>query len=160
MVIATARTAFDLRALRAGQRYRIVRSASGLFRSFEYVIDRDRYLRVTGLDRGEPAAITAEILEYPKRTVTGTISRTIDTAHPSLVAAVEDAGEQIDLALQIAEVFSGQVDFNVDLRPGDHFEALFEKDFRDGQFAGYGPIRAAILVNADRHLQAFRVVTE
>ena len=158
IVIATARTAFDPRALRAGQRYRIVRSANGLFRSFEYVIDRERYLRVTGLDRGDPAAITAEILEYPKRTVTGAIHGTIDWAHPSLVAAVEDGGEQIDLALQIAEVFSGQVDFNVDLRPGDHFEALFEKHFRDGQFAGYGPIRAAILVNADRHLQAFRVV--
>jgi murein DD-endopeptidase MepM/ murein hydrolase activator NlpD len=158
VVIARARTAFDVRALRAGQRYRIVRSASGLFRSFEYIIDRDRYLRVTGLDRGEPGAITAEIREYPKRTVTGTISRSIDSAHPSLVAAVEDAGEQIDLALQIAEVFSGQVDFNLDLRAGDHFEALFEKHVRDGQFAGYGPIRAAILVNADRHLQAFRVV--
>lgn len=29
------------------------------------------------------------------------------------------------------------VDFNSDLQPGDHFEVLFEKDSRDGEFSGY-----------------------
>jgi len=55
-------------------------------------------------------------------------------------------------------VFSGQVDFNSDLQPGDHFEVLFEKDTRDGEFSSYGAILAAALVTGGRHLNAFRFV--
>ena len=31
----------------------------------------------------------------------------------------------------MAEVFSGDIDFNNDLRRGDHFDVLFEKYHRD-----------------------------
>lgn len=157
-VVAAAQTAFNPRTLRAGQPYRIVLTLGGLFRSFEYAIDHDRFLRVAGPETGEPAQLTAEILEYPKLTATAAISGEIDAEHPSLVAAVDHAGERVELALQLAEVFGGQVDFNADLQPADHFEVLFEKDSRDGEFSGYGAILAAALVNGGRQLQAFRFV--
>jgi murein DD-endopeptidase MepM/ murein hydrolase activator NlpD len=157
-VIAAAQTAFNLRTLRAGQPYRIVLTLGGLFRSFEYTIDRDRFLRVAGPETGQPSQLTAEILEYPKLTATAAISGEIDARHPSLVAAVDHAGERVEMALQLAEVFGGQVDFNSDLQPGDHFQVLFEKDSRDGEFSGYGAILAAALVNGGRQLQAFRFV--
>lgn len=158
LVVAAVQTAFNPRALRAGQPYRIVLTLDGLFRSFEYAIDHDRFLRVAGPETGESAELTAEIVEYPKLTTTAAINGEINADHPSLVAAVDHAGERIDLALQLAEVFGGQVDFNSDLQPGDRFEALVEKDFHDGEFSGYGAILAAALVNGGRRLQAFRFV--
>ena len=158
LVVAVAQTVFNPRALRAGQPYRLVISLDGLFRSFEYTIDNDRFLRVAGPEVGEPEALKAEILMYPKRRLTAAISGRIDAEHPSLMAAVDQAGERVDLALRLAEIFSGQLDFNADLQPDDRFEALFEKDFRDGEFAGYGSVLAAAMVNNDRRLQAFRFV--
>jgi hypothetical protein len=53
---------------------------------------------------------------------------------------VTSTGETIQLALAIADVFSGSIDFESDLQPGDNFEAVFEKATREGAFAGYGPI--------------------
>ena len=67
-----------------------------------------------------------------------TVRGTIDAAHPSLIAAMTGAGENIQLAMALADIFSGQIDFDSDLQPGDSFEVLFEKSSRDGQFAGYG----------------------
>lgn len=158
-VIAAAEDAFDLRSLRAGQPYRIVLTLDGLFRSFEYTIDRQRFLRVAGREPGDAAELSAEILEYPIVTTTTIVSGGIDSDRPSLVAAVDAAGEHIGLALLVAEVFGGQVDFNSDLQPGDSFEVLVEKDFNaEREFSGYGGIVAARLVNSGRPLQAFRFV--
>lgn len=158
LVVAAARTAFNPRALRAGQPYKIVISLGGLFRSFEYAIDDDRFLRVAGPEDGEREALKAEILMYPKRRLTAVMNGRIDAGHPSLVAAVARAGERVDLALRLAEIFSGQLDFNADLQPGDRVEVLFEKDSRDGEFTGYGSILAVVIVNSGRRLQAFRFV--
>ena len=52
----------------------------------------------------------------------------------------------IQLAMALADLFGGQIDFNSDLQPGDRFELLFEKSTRDGQFAGYGNILGATFV--------------
>ena len=56
----------------------------------------------------------------------------------------------------LADIFSGEVDFNNDLQPGDRFELLTERAVRDGRLVGYGSITAAVLSNDGRHLQAFR----
>ena len=158
IVVRAATAVFNPRALRAGQPYKIVTSLGGLFRSLEYAIDDDRFLRVAGPGDGEPEALKAEILLYPKRRVTASMNGRIDAGHPSLVAAVDRAGERVDLALRLAEIFSGQLDFNADLQPDDRIEALFEKDFRDDALAGYGAVLAAAIVNNGRRLQAFRFV--
>jgi murein DD-endopeptidase MepM/ murein hydrolase activator NlpD len=67
-----------------------------------------------------------------------------------------NAGEQPDLSIALADIFSGEVDFNTELQPGDEFHLLTEKSVRDGRFVGYGPIVAAELLNDGRRLVAFR----
>ena len=42
---------------------------------------------------------------------------------PSLVAAMDAAGETIDLTLALAEIFGGDIDFNTELQPGDQLRA-------------------------------------
>jgi murein DD-endopeptidase MepM/ murein hydrolase activator NlpD len=158
LVAAAAQSVFNPRAFRAGQPYKLVLSLGGLFRSFEYGIDNDRFLRVAGREDGTLEELQADILMYPKLRLATAMSARIDAGHPSLVAAVAQAHERVDLALRLAEIFSGQLDFNADLQLDDRVEALFEKDFRDGEFSGYGSVLAAAIVKNGRRLQAFRFV--
>jgi murein DD-endopeptidase MepM/ murein hydrolase activator NlpD len=155
-VVDAAQRAFNLRELRAGQPYRIVFTLDGVLRAFEYAIDRDRFLRVTTSATDGSGETVAEIVEYPATTTTAVVTGGITADRPSLIAAVAGAGEQLELALLLADVFGGQVDFNSDLQPGDRFEALVEREFRDGKFVGYGDIVAATLLNDGRRLHAIR----
>lgn len=148
---------FNPRSLRANQQYRITRTLDGLFREFRYQIDADRLLRVVAtrtLNASDTApAFTAEVIELPKTFELTAIAVEIEKGG-SLIGAFEARGENVQLALEMAKIFEGDVDFNSDLQPGDRMELLFERAIRDGQFAGYGEIKAAIMDNDGRHLTA------
>jgi murein DD-endopeptidase MepM/ murein hydrolase activator NlpD len=158
-IVEAAHQAFDLRRLRAHQPYRLEVSAAGAVREFVYRIDADRFLRVAPPpDPPAPAEPTFEaaVLEYRKDVSVAAVRGTIDREHPSLVAAMDAAGEQVTLAIALAEVFGGEIDFNSDLQPGDEFELVFEKRLSDGRFAGYGQVLGAEFRNDGRVLRAFR----
>ena len=74
----------------------------------------------------------------------------------SLFGAVADAGEQDQLALDLADIFAWDVDFNTELQKGDSFRVAVEKLYLDGRFSRYGRIVSAELVRGDRVLQAVR----
>lgn len=156
--VTAARTVFDPRQLRAGRPYRLVRSFDGLLREFEYQIDADRFLRIVNPDRTRPEVLDAQVLPYEKQTEVVALDARIDAERPSLIGAIDGAGETIQLALDLADIFSGQVDFNTDLQPGDSFKVLFEKATRDGQFSNYGAVLGASISVDGRRLQAFRWV--
>jgi murein DD-endopeptidase MepM/ murein hydrolase activator NlpD len=154
-VIARAASVFDLRKVRTAQPYRLEQAGDGLLRRFEYEIDGDRLLRVTRAD----ASFIAEVLPIPKTRSIEVVSGQIDRNAPSLFAAMDAAGEAIDLSLGLADIFSGEIDFNTEVQPGDRFELLVEKQYRDDHiFAGYGPILAAAFDNAGRRYRAVRFV--
>lgn len=159
-VVQAARGAFDPRDLRADHSYRLVRTLDGLLREFEYELDADRFLRIVSPDRRRPDALDVQIIPYEKRTDVTAARGVIDREHPSLVAVIDAAGEHVQLAISLAEIFAGDVDFDNDLQPGDRFELLFEKVYREGAFAGYGHILAAELVNEDRALHAVRFAVD
>lgn len=154
--LVSARAVFDPRHLRADRPYRLVRSLGGDLREFEYQIDMDRFLRILCPDRAEPESLQSAVLPYDKQTAPVALRGLIDAEHPSVVAAIDAAGETIQLAMSLADMFAGQIDFDSDLQPGDSVEVLFEKSTHDGQFAGYGPILGARFVADGRQHQAFR----
>jgi murein DD-endopeptidase MepM/ murein hydrolase activator NlpD len=82
----------------------------------------------------------------------------IDRDHPSLISAVDATGERVQLAISLADLFSGQIDFENDLQPDDSFELLFETTTYEGEFAGYGSILAARFTNEGKEYQAYRWV--
>jgi murein DD-endopeptidase MepM/ murein hydrolase activator NlpD len=153
---------FDLRKVRARQPYVLVKNASdGLFRRFEYEIDGDHLLRVVRKEDAAGSELVADVLRIPKTRRVEVVRGQIDSAHSSLVAALDAAGETIDLTLALADIFGGEIDFSTEVQPGDHFQLSVEKQFReDGQFAGYGPIRAAQFTNAGRLVRAVRFAPE
>lgn len=160
VLVSSIGDAFDLRRIRAGQPYVIDRMLDGRVRRFEYEIDADRRLTATrGSLDGTPRFHTA-IERLPKQTSVVMIEGAIDRETNSLSAALSKVGERIDLALGLADVFSGEIDFNSDLQPGDRFRLLVERHSRDGKLAGYGPILAAEFVNDGRQLRAIRFTPE
>lgn len=155
-LVQAVTSSFDVRRLRAGNIYRIDRLFDGRIRSFEYEIDPTRALRASRRD-GDIGLFTAEVVELPRVTTQVVVEGRIDRDAPSLSEAIEGAGERLDLALAMAEIFSGEIDFNSDLQPGDAFRLVVEKSVgENGQFMAYGPVQAAEFVNAGRALQAMR----
>jgi murein DD-endopeptidase MepM/ murein hydrolase activator NlpD len=146
----------DLRRFRAGQPYRLDRFLDGRLREFEYEIDADTRVVVR---RAESTAesFDVEIAAIPKHIEEVVVEGAITRDRPSLIQALDAAGERIELSLALAAVFSGEMDFNSDLQPGDRFRLLVARATReDGSFGGYGPVLAAEFINGGRRLQAVR----
>ena len=157
-IVSHAAAVFDPRKVRANQPYRLETTHGGAVRGFEYEIDGDRFLRV---GRSPDDEMVARVLPIPKTRRVEVVNGRIDREHTSLVAALDAAGETIDLTLALADIFGGDIDFTTEVQPGDHFQLTVEKQFRDDhQFAGYGPITAAEFTNAGRRVRAVRFTPE
>jgi murein DD-endopeptidase MepM/ murein hydrolase activator NlpD len=73
----------------------------------------------------------------------------------SLFAAADGVGLPDAITSQIADVFSGDVDFHHDLRRGDRFSVVYEMRDVDGHPAGTGKVLAVEFVNKGRAMRAF-----
>jgi murein DD-endopeptidase MepM/ murein hydrolase activator NlpD len=151
---------FDIRSLKAHHPFEIELAFDGLCRQFRYQIDPDSFLRVRGSRAPDSPQLlpqfTAEVVPYRKERALVAIHGHIDSDHNSLVAAVNDAGENVTLAIAIADLFAGDIDFDHDLQPGDEFEVVFETVVREGVRAGYADIVAATFTNEGKAYSAFR----
>jgi murein DD-endopeptidase MepM/ murein hydrolase activator NlpD len=157
-LVDAVRSVFNPKDLRANQVFRVTRTMDGLFREFRYQIDADRLLRVLARPAAAdaPVELSAEVLTLPRELEIAAVEATINADSNSLVGAFDAVGENIQLALGLAEIFGGEVDFNSDLQNGDRVQVLFERAMRHGEFVGYGDIRAAVLETDGRRITAVR----
>jgi len=157
-IVDAVKGVFNPRLLRADQPYQLTRTLDGLFREFRYEIDASKFLRVVrrASARDADAQFAVEVVPYPREVNVVATSAEITRAHNSLSAAFDAAGENLELALTLSDVFGGEVDFNSELQPGDRFEVLYERVTRDGQFVGYGDVSGAILHHSGRAITAIR----
>ena len=149
---------FDPRKLRANQRFTLTRTTDGWLRGFDYEIDLDRRLRVAPATPEAPRELVADIVEYTRQEVTAAVAGRIDKQTPSLFEAMHATGETDDLSIELAAIFSGEVDFNSGIQPGDAFRVAVHKVTRETGTVSYGSVYAAEFVNEGRHLKAFRFV--
>lgn len=144
-IVDAAQPVYDLRHIRAGNSLTVVKTSDGDLRQLKYQIDTDHQLSI----QKKQDQIQASIQTIPSQTkVVGVSGRITD----SLFGAIENAGEQDQLALDLANIFGWDIDFYTDPQPGDVFRVLVEKKFQNGKFAGYGRVLAAEYVNGgDRY---------
>ena len=76
------------------------------------------------------------------------------TIRSSLFAAADGAGLPDGVAMQMAEVFGGDIDFHRDLRKGDRFSVAYEVLYHEGQAVRPGRLLAAEFVNAGKSYRA------
>lgn len=166
-LVEAARPVFNLSRIRAGNTLTLVRDAGGALQALSYQIDANHrlWLRAQPVLAAAPGAgagaqagsaapqWSASIETIPYETRLAAVSGTVQS---SLFQAVEDAGEQDPLALQLANIFGWDLDFYTDPQPGDVFRVLVEKKYLNGKFSQYGQIVAAEYVNAGQKYDAVR----
>lgn len=114
---------------------------------------RTHFTRLTVHRDGDGWRARAEIapLEAQVRVGSGTI-------RSSLFAATDESGIADTIAIQIAEIFSTDIDFHRELRRGDTFSVVYETLTADGEpivwNQGTGRVLAAEFVNGGRVHQA------
>jgi murein DD-endopeptidase MepM/ murein hydrolase activator NlpD len=88
---------------------------------------------------------------YTADTTTGDLTRSVrlgsGTIRTSLFAATDDALLPDSIAGQLAEVFSGDIDFRRDLRAGDRFSVVYETLEADGEVLKFGKLLSAEFQN-------------
>ena len=154
-LVEAMRPVFDPRRLRSGHPYQFVYGPDGRFRRFEYHVDEDQFLQV--INQSGPAPLfEAVLVDYEKELEQVAMRGEIDRENNSLVSAMNAGGGNIQVSIAMAEVFSGEIDFNNDLRPGDSFAVLYERYVRDGVHVTYGDVLAAVFDNDGRELSVVR----
>ncbi|HZT70508.1 MAG TPA: peptidoglycan DD-metalloendopeptidase family protein [Terriglobia bacterium] len=146
-VIECTRPVYNLAKVRSGNQVTFVTSGQGELREIGYEIDPEHQLWI----RSGSDGFDASIEEIPFTTQVAAISGTV---HSSLIEAIEGLGEQDQFAINFANIFAWQIDFNTETQDGDRFEAIVQKRILNGKFAGYGKILAAEYDSAGKRYQA------
>jgi murein DD-endopeptidase MepM/ murein hydrolase activator NlpD len=95
---------------------------------------------------------------FSSRLETAAYSRSTQLAggviRTSLFAATDEAGIPDAVAIQVAEIFSGDIDFHRALRKGDRFSVVYETLEADGEALRTGRVLSTEFVNNGKTLQA------
>ena len=104
-------------------------------------------LTVSKTTEGFQSSIETLPLTASSRLASGTIAS-------SLFAATDESRIPDSVAIQIAEIFSGDIDFHRALRKGDRFSVVYEALEGDGEPLRAGRVLSAEFVNAGKSFQA------
>lgn len=72
----------------------------------------------------------------------------------SLFGATDDANIPDHVAIQIADIFESEIDFNTDLRRDDHFNVIYEGSYDQGELLKTGNVLAVEFVNNGKTYRA------
>ncbi len=78
----------------------------------------------------------------------------------SLFVASQRAGLTDAMTMRLAQIFQWDVDFVLDIRPGDEFYVLYEELYFNDEFVDYGEILAAEFINQGKRYQAMMYQAE
>jgi murein DD-endopeptidase MepM/ murein hydrolase activator NlpD len=137
----------DPKRLFPGTEFRGTCAPSGDLERLEVVFDRRREVHFFAGSAG----ITAESVE---RALESEVVRLVGVVESSLFGAVDEAGGGPELAVRMAEIYQWDIDFLRDLRKGDSFVVVADRQSVDGEFYGWGTVFATRFVNGDRTLDA------
>jgi murein DD-endopeptidase MepM/ murein hydrolase activator NlpD len=143
----------DARALNTlllpGHTIEVKTDINGKLLHLEYDLDNENIL-VAGLtDQGFLVA-TQKLILQKQEIVKSAVIR------DSLFGATDDADIPDQIAIQIADILSSDIDFYQDLRAGDHFNVVYEAYYNAGNLAKTGNVLAVEFVNNGKTYQAIR----
>lgn len=129
-------------------------SSDGRISEVSYTPDR---LREVTVSRDASGAFISSVSE--KQTVA--VTRYADgTIEDSLFASGKRAGVSDGIILAMADAFSYDIDFALEVQPGDRFKVLYEEVLVDGLKLSDGPVLAAEFSNQGKTYRAVRFVAK
>jgi murein DD-endopeptidase MepM/ murein hydrolase activator NlpD len=148
-VVRASKKVYNLKRVRAGQKFDVYPSGSGNVDSLFFYFSRDQFLGV----RKDETHFVASIDTVP---YTVTYHVTEATIQHSVFVALQEQDADTELAGHLAEIFGWTIDFFTDIRGGDSFAVLYEnKSYPDGRNK-MGDVLAARVVSNGREYHAFR----
>ncbi len=133
--------------LRPGQTIQAQTDENGVLQQLIYLPDNNNQFTVSLRNQDYVAQMQA----INSNTVTVIKSGTIQG---SLFAATDAADIPDQVAMQLVEIFSSDIDFHSDLRRGDHFSVVYESNFSNGEVISTGKVLAAEFINAGKTYRA------
>ena len=117
--------------------------------SMQRKLSLNETLTVTRQPEGFSSDVIVKPIERSLHTTEGEIRQ-------SLFLAASRAGLSDAMAMRIADVFRWDIDFVLDIRPGDRFRVTYEKLSMDGAPVGDGDLLAVEFINQGRSYRAVR----
>lgn len=126
--------------LRPGRSIQAQTSQHGELLKLQYDLDSNSTLTIERTASGYQAKTGEPLLETHQVLKSAEITS-------SLFAATDAADIPDAVALQLADIFSSDIDFHSDLRRGDHFVVVYEANYNNGELSKTGQVLAAEFVN-------------
>ncbi|HVW67455.1 MAG TPA: peptidoglycan DD-metalloendopeptidase family protein [Steroidobacteraceae bacterium] len=139
-----------LDSLRPGESLRLMHRDGSLF-GLERRLNESETLKVVR----DSSGLRADVLQNPLEARTRTVHAVIAN---SLFEAVQAAGGHDQTAVALADIFAWDIDFVLDVQPGDSFAVSYQELYQDGVYVKDGPILAASFTNQGRTYRAVRYI--
>jgi murein DD-endopeptidase MepM/ murein hydrolase activator NlpD len=124
--------------------------ADGLVQALTRRISDTQTLKVTR----KPSGFAAAVIDTPIELRTVQKRGRIDS---SLFVAGRSVGVSSDVIMRLAnDIFGWDIDFALEIQPGDEFGIVYEQRYREGEYLGDGRILAAEFVNSGHTYRAVR----
>ncbi len=146
-VIAASRDIPALQRLTAGRTVLARVTASGRLLLLRYLASDERLVTLNRVQEEFVAEETAIQLDARPIMRSGQIQA-------SLYGATDAADIPDSIASQLAEIFSGDIDFHRDLRRGDRFSVVYEAFYHEGKLIKTGRLLSAEFINQGKRYRA------
>lgn len=147
-ILDAAKEVFDFTTVGAGKVLKFV-FVNEAFAAMEYPLNSETVVHVK--KEANIYTATKEAIQYE---VTEGVAQ--GTITDSLFVAAQKAGIEDKVTLEVANIFSSDIDFATDIREGDSFAVVYEKRSLDGKDAGAGKVMAARFTNGGTTYTAYR----
>ena len=133
--------------LRPGRSIQAQTTENGELLALQYQTDMNSVLSIKRTASGYLAENSQMAVEKRSLLKSATISS-------SLFAATDEANIPDSVAIQLADIFSSDIDFHMDLRKGDRFTVIYEASYNNGELLKTGQVQAAEFVNNGKTYRA------
>jgi murein DD-endopeptidase MepM/ murein hydrolase activator NlpD len=153
LIVKRTKNVFDVRKIRAGNRYSILMSDDSIQKVnfFVYEMSPTNYV-VFDLTDSVHAHIGKKEIEIRERSTSGIITSSLWNA---LVSNETDP----NLANDLSEIFAWTIDF-FGIQKGDSYRVLYEELYVDDEYVGFGKIHGAVFNHYGRDHYAFYFVQD
>ena len=137
----------DPKRLFPGTEFRGTLTPSGALESLEVIFDSRNEVHLE-------ASLQGILVARVERPIVSEVLRLEGEVESSLFGAMDSAGGDPELAVQIAQIYQWDIDFLRDIRKGDTFIVVADRQTVDGEFYGWGTVFATRFINDGRTLDA------
>lgn len=136
-----------------GQTFELTRDSNGSFRSLSTRVGNSRRVNIKSTESGFEVTTNELPIEVRSVATSGRIDQ-------SLYLAAEKANLKQSTIMELADIFQWELDFARDIRQGDRFSLVYDRQYREGEYIGDGDILAAEFVRGGKSYKAIRFTTD